>query len=557
MQNYLLGRSFILFIFSFQLYAFPDWSKEAELPTLGHRKNIYLHGDNEFDDVVREGKLHALYYPVEVSGMLIPYSPFRQMYEGDINSPVKKKIFNLLKDFSEFETPEAIWSWLGLQDYPSAEGQTPTYFVPFKDGQKPEDPMGLTLMDINSVEVLSFSCAACHTGNLFGKKVLGMTNRFPRANELFYKSKKALSPIPSGLYKSLFTASAEELKQFEEVKKNLKAIGVKRPLQLGLDTSLAQVALSLARRSEDEYATKNSFYEKFPRYNKLQDISADSKPMVWWNLKYKTRWLSDGSIVSGNPILTNFLWNEIGRGVDLKKLETWIDENELKIKELTTAVFASTAPRFLDFFPANRLDLQKAKRGEIHFKQLCKRCHGEYVKNWSSADSNELDLKEYTATTEVKYRKQTRSIDVGTDPRRYEGMKYFAQELNNLAISKRNGIEVIPQEGYVPPPLVGIWARWPFLHNNSVPSLCALLSPSFERPQTYWAVRANDKDRDYDSDCVGYKKDEKGTDKELFFDTRKDGMRNIGHDEGIFIKNGENLLSTKKRSELIEFLKTL
>lgn len=66
---------------------------------------------------------------------------------------------------------------------------------------------------------------------------------------------------------------------------------------------------------------------KHPRETPLDHFIADSKPAVWWNVKYKTRWLSDGSVMSGNPILTNFLWNELGRGVDLVELANWVRKN--------------------------------------------------------------------------------------------------------------------------------------------------------------------------------------------------------------------------------------
>ena len=78
-------------------------------------------------------------------------------------------------------------------------------------------------------------------------------------------------------------------------------------------------------------------------------------------LKYKTRWLSDGSIVSGNPIFTNFLWNEIGRGVDLQELEQWLKNNKKIVMELTTAVFATESPRWTDFFHADTINIVKAK----------------------------------------------------------------------------------------------------------------------------------------------------------------------------------------------------
>src|SRR5690606_37539105 len=153
------------------------------------------------------------------------------------------------------------------------------------------------------------------------------------------------------------------------------------------DTSLSQVALSLAKRNKDAYATFNPLLERFPRKERLSHFVADSKPAVWWDLKYKTRWLSDGSVVSGNPVYTNFLWNEIGRGTDLKELDRWLDANPDVIKELTTAVFSTDAPRITDFFPVERIRIDRAQAGQRHFEKTCAGCHGTYVKKWELPDA--------------------------------------------------------------------------------------------------------------------------------------------------------------------------
>ena len=296
------------------------------------------------------------------------------------------------------------------------------------------------------------------------------------------------------------------------------------------------MALSLARRNNDEYATKNSILEKFPRKNELKEFVTDSKPMPWWNLKYKTRWLSDGSIVSGNPILTNFLWNEIGRGTDLLELENWMKNNSTAIKEITTAAFATEAPRYTDFFPPTSINIESAKRGEKLFNQTCLKCHGEYQKAWSGDHIEGLSVIELLATTKVIYDDQTQARDVGTDPNRYEAMKFFANELNNLAISKWMETKVEPQIGYVAPPLVGIWSRYPYFHNNSAPSLCAVLSLAANRPKKFILGPSVNKETDFDQECNGYPVGEKIpkawlADTEALIDTSKSGLKNSGHEK--------------------------
>ena len=164
-------------------------------------------------------------------------------------------------------------------------------------------------------------------------------------------------------------------------------------------------------------------------------------------------------------------------------------------------------------------------------------------------------------TRRVVYPQPTRVYDVGTDAYRRKAMKRL-ERLNELQISKNQGILVKAQEGYVPPPLVGIWARWPYFHNNSVPNLCALLTRSDQRPKSYVAGPPKDKDRDFDDQCNGYPLGTKApshwfAEPDYFFDTQIKGLSNSGHDEGIFLREGQELLSAEDKSDLIQFLQTL
>jgi mono/diheme cytochrome c family protein len=283
---------------------------------------------------------------------------------------------------------------------------------------------------------------------------------------------------------------------------------------------------------------------------------------VWWTAKYKTRWLSDGSVVSGNPIFTNIIWNEIGRGADLESVESWLAENPHVVDELTAMVFASRSPRYTDFFPAESIDVAQAKEGEKLFVENCARCHGVYEKAWSRSDAALLTPEESLRTDRILYHARTPVVDVGTDAHRAQGMAGLAEGLNRLSISQRNGVVVEVESGYVPPPLEGIWARWPYFHNNSVPSLCAVLTRSAERPRTFYAGEAENKDTDFDVDCVGYPLEAKAPaswkrNTARRMDTRRRGLGNQGHDEGIFLDGGKERYTPAQKRALIAFLKTL
>ena len=117
------------------------------------------------------------------------------------------------------------------------------------------------------------------------------------------------------------------------------------------------------------------------------------------------------------------------------------------------------------------------------------------------------------------------------------------------------GALLSPAPGYIAPPLDGVWATAPYLHNGSVPTIDALLdSPS--RP-AYW-TRTFDS-RDYDADAVGWhftaldhgKDDESDSSlRARIYDTTQPGYSNAGHTFG-------DALDDASRAAVLEYLKTL
>ena len=141
-------------------------------------------------------------------------------------------------------------------------------------------------------------------------------------------------------------------------------------------------------------------------------------------------------------------------------------------------------------------------------------------------------------------------------------MKYFSDRLNNLKISKSISTIVKPQKGYVPPPLVGVWSRWPYFHNNSAPTLYDVLSLPENRTAMYIAVPAENKQVDFDRSKNGYPaphliRSPYKEDKEYHYDTSKKGLQNIGHDKMLLNDDGSEKFSHKQKLAIIEFLQTL
>jgi mono/diheme cytochrome c family protein len=80
--------------------------------------------------------------------------------------------------------------------------------------------------------------------------------------------------------------------------------------------------------------------------------------------------------------------------------------------------------------------------------------------------------------------------------------------------------------GYKPRPLKGVWATPPFLHNGSVPTVYALLSPREDRPATFYVGTHLYNQRD-----LGYVTERSdGARGGFMLDTALPGNRNTGHE---------------------------
>lgn len=200
------------------------------------------------------------------------------------------------------------------------------------------------------------------------------------------------------------------------------------------------------------------------------------------------------------------------------------------------AFFASIEP---PRFPWS-IDNILAEKGRTVFESHCSRCHGTYGEQ-ESYPNLVVSLEE-----------------VGTDPLLAEwtttgGTDRFIHWFNRSYFGRLS--RAAPAPGYMPPPLDGIWATAPFLHNGSVPTLAALLD-SRKRP-AYW-LRSFDTN-DYDPGQIGWRyqaldhgkagaRDD--LERKHLYDTSLPGYSNQGHTFG-------DILTEEERRALLEYLKTL
>jgi hypothetical protein len=215
-------------------------------------------------------------------------------------------------------------------------------------------------------------------------------------------------------------------------------------------------------------------------------------------------------------------------------------ENIQTIKEVTTAIFSAQAPRYVDFFPEKRLNPLAINRGHDIYKTQCARCHGDYT------GSSQTGFK-------LTYFPETPVMDVGTQSR-YQLMDYAQKELSRLSFYKSQKFKISPQKGYIPQPLDGVWIRYPYLHNGSVPDLCSLLTHSSRRPKQFFMGEAFNKEKDFDHGCVGYPQGIKTPSTWIsptyVYDTELPGHSSQGHNYGVELPIDAKL-------DLIEFLKSI
>ena len=533
----------------------PDWSATARLEPGTHRGDVFQLGA-KLPAFVREGLYHAQHWPVAISGVFIPYRMLTRTLNPDEPDPALQRLRAVAGQLYGFNTLDGFYDWLGLVPYNAPDAEGP-YASPIPSENPPQTPMGASVVETEHGPGLTFTCTACHAGRLLGRTVIGLANKRSRANDFFAVAHQVLPALRLEQIREVLDLNEDELALLDQSIDASSSVGFKSPAVLGLDTSVAHVSLSLARRGDDPHASPSLERQENPASTALGEVVADSKPLPWWTVKYKTRWFADGSVTAGNPLVINILWNEIGRGTDLRALDGWIDENRRALDALTAAVFASSPPRWTDYFSPESIDLERARAGQALFAARCASCHGTYEKAWDSDEQSELSALERLETTRVIYHAQTPTFDVGTDTGRAQGQAALHQQITRLHIYTKHGIESVLPNGYVPPPLDGVWSRYPYLHNNSVPSLCALLSPVSERPVTF-RQGPSESESDFDAECVGYPVGDAIPDawseiEDSLFDVRRSGLSNIGHDESVW----GGPLTGEERGALIMFLKTL
>lgn len=257
-------------------------------------------------------------------------------------------------------------------------------------------------------------------------------------------------------------------------------------------------------------------------------VHHDMDAPPWWHFHKRPYIYIDGFAPKGHRALMQFmLIPENG--------PEFFREHEDDFRDVYAYLLSLRPPKY-----DGPIDHELAEQGRAIFNQSCAECHGTYGKD-ESYPNRRIPLSE-----------------IGTDPVRLSslsvaGRRKYAESWFARGSGSAGRETIEDPDGYVAPPLDGVWASPPYLHNGSVPTLWHLLNPA-ERP-TVWRRTSEA----IDHERVGFQIEVTAkvplTERDVairrsYFDTRRKGKSNAGHDYPDVLSDGE-------KEAVLEYLKTL
>lgn len=380
-----------------------------------------------------------------------------------------------------------------------------------RQGLNADIAYGATIfVDDNGVELFSGNCFSCHASEFNGEVIIGLGNSFSdyRSN---FKPLTVLLSYGMGLKYKL---QDPEYQSFQDFGRFSKAMAPYIQLnQPGVNPAFRLAEGCVRQRNpEDLTYTKEAQFEidDYP-------VATDVPPL--WNVGKK-----------------NSLYYTGGGQGDFRKL--LFQASYLGIRDSAEArkafdsfrdVYAWLAQLEPPRYP-KPIDQSLAIRGKALFEEHCSGCHGTYGE-------------------EETYPNKVVSLNVvKTDPAyaHYAANSGIYEWFNNSWFGQSEPkayFEII--YGYIAPPLDGVWATAPYLHNGSVPTLEDLLNSS-QRPLKW--TRSGKPD-DYDWEKMGWKY-RTDVEDDWTYDTTLPAYSNKGHYFG-------DKLNSEERRSVIEYLKTL
>lgn len=365
---------------------------------------------------------------------------------------------------------------------------------------------------INSegVGIVSPNCLQCHSGYIDGQFILGLGN----SDADFTQNTAAVTGLLDAAVITNFGMDSPEYRGYERFSTAVKATGDKIITEVvGANSADKIAAVLAAHRNKDDLSWNEEEMLDLPDEVIPTDVPA------WWLLKKKEAMFytavgrGDFARISMASSILTMKDSMVAREIDRNFVDVIAFINSLEPPAYT-----------------GDIDVVKAEQGKTLFEQNCSGCHGTYGDNPTYPN----------LLVDVSL--------VKTDPSLLDanfGYGAFVDWYNSSWFGQEpNAAELVPGNGYVAPPLDGIWASAPYLHNGSVPTVEALLNSTI-RP-IYWKKTGT-----YDHNALGHGFQVESTKTDLnTYDTTLRGYGNMGHTFGDRLSDSERML-------IIEYLKTI
>ncbi len=368
----------------------------------------------------------------------------------------------------------------------------------------------------SGIPIVSSNCLSCHGTVLFGELVIGLGNEFADFTQNPSVAVERAGALLQG------DAEAAEWTLFAD---RIAAIAPYiQTRTVGVNPAPNLTGALVAHRDVDTHAWMSEPQMLMP--------PTDPPPVSvppWWRMQKKHAMFN---LSEGRDDHARFMLAASMLCADSVAELDQIDEYAPDVR----AYLSSIEPPAYPF----EIDRELAQRGEQPYLEHCSSCHGTYGADPSYPNT-------VTAIDAVKT--DARLLEVATG----EFGREFVGWFNASWFGLRS--KAAPAKGYVAPPLDGIWATAPFLHNGSVPNLATLLSED-QRPTRWRHIASDARDPDsYDTANVGWRYETvaagAGTIPDpRVYDTSRDGYGNQGHSYGVELDDAQ-------KSALVEYLKML
>lgn len=410
--------------------------------------------------------------------------------------------------------------------------------IPDRPGRNADLPYFLNAFTTrDGVEVVNANCLMCHGGVADGQLVIGLGNAGADFTRGAGGGATGL-PLTDALLDALGLDAAERA----QLRLIAARGGVLAPhtamRTIGQNPAELFAVILMVHHDRDTLAWSDQPVTPFVVRDRAGQPIADprltSDPPPWWRVHKKHALFYNGMARGDHrgtmALATSVCVDDVARAREVDAM----------FRDIQAYVASLRAPRW-----PRSVDAALGRDGERLFLRDCAGCHGTYA----ARDEDET------------YPNLLVPLDVaGTDPVVAEAGVVHASELVAWYNASFYGgvTRMVPDDpfpGYMPPPLDGIWATAPYLHNGSVPSIALVLN-SHARPQRW---RRRDLDSTHvDEDALGWPWDPVDVpqdrvpeaERAMVYDTTLWSQSNAGHPFGDHLTDAE-------RRAVVEYLKTL